>query len=104
MTAPVNAPFSWPNSSLSRSVSGSAATLTAMNGLCRRGDRAWRPRATSSLPVPLSPWISTVESTDAIWTTRARTSSITSVSPTMPVIPRKRSRSMRRRPRRNSSS
>ena len=35
--APVNAPFSWPNSSLSSSVSGSAPTLTAMNGLSRRG-------------------------------------------------------------------
>ena len=31
-TAPVNAPFSWPNSSLSSSVSGRAAQLTVMNG------------------------------------------------------------------------
>ena len=31
--APVKAPFSWPNSSLSSRVSGSAAQLTAMNGL-----------------------------------------------------------------------
>ena len=33
----MNAPFSWPKSSLSSSVSGSAATLTAMNGRWRRG-------------------------------------------------------------------
>ncbi len=31
-----------------------------MKGRWRRGERAWMPRATSSLPVPLSPWMSTV--------------------------------------------
>ena len=35
--APVKAPFSWPNSSLSSSVSGSAAQLTAMNGFAPAG-------------------------------------------------------------------
>ena len=59
--APVNAPFSWPNSSLSTSVSGRAAQLKWMNGACRRGEIEWRMRATSPLPVPLSPRISTVE-------------------------------------------
>ena len=34
--APVNAPFSWPNSSLSSSVSGMAAQLMATNGLVAR--------------------------------------------------------------------
>ena len=53
--APVNAPFSCPNSSDSSSDSGSAAQLMAMNGLPRRGERSWMPRATSSLPVPDSP-------------------------------------------------
>ena len=38
--APVKAPFSWPNNSLSSSVSGSAPTFTAMNGLLRRGLRS----------------------------------------------------------------
>ncbi len=33
LIAPVNAPFSWPNSSLSSSVSGRAAQLTVTNGL-----------------------------------------------------------------------
>ena len=58
--APVKAPFSCPKSSDSSSVSGRAAQFTAMNGLPRRGERSWRPLATSSLPVPDSPWISTV--------------------------------------------
>ena len=35
-SAPVNAPFSCPNSSLSNSVSVMAAQLTAMNGSLRR--------------------------------------------------------------------
>src|ERR1019366_3848426 len=57
--APVNDPFSCPNSSLSISVSGSAAQLMATNGPCRRGLSACSVRATISLPVPLSPVIST---------------------------------------------
>ena len=32
LNAPVNAPFSWPNSSLSSNVSGIAAQLIGMNG------------------------------------------------------------------------
>ena len=35
-SAPVNAPFSWPNSSLSSSVSGSAVQLTLINGFSAR--------------------------------------------------------------------
>jgi hypothetical protein len=33
-SAPVNAPFSWPNSSLSSRVSTIAEQLMAMNGFC----------------------------------------------------------------------
>ncbi len=58
-TAPVNAPRAWPNSSLSISSSGMAAQLTSMNGPARRRLIAWMLRATSSLPVPFSPKIST---------------------------------------------
>ena len=58
--APVKAPFTWPNSSDSRSVSVSAPQLSATNGWPRRGLRAWSARATSSLPVPDSPVTSTV--------------------------------------------
>ena len=57
--APVKAPFSWPNSSLSSSVSGIAAQFTATNGPLARGESSWMARATSSLPVPVSPRIST---------------------------------------------
>ena len=64
--APVKAPRSWPNSSDSMSASGIAATLTATKGWPCRPLRAWIARATSSLPVPLSPVISTVVGVDAI--------------------------------------
>ena len=59
--ASVNAPFMWPNSSLSSRFSGSAAQLTETKGASRRGERAWTALATSSLPVPLSPLTRIVE-------------------------------------------
>ncbi len=40
-TAPVKAPFSWPNNSLSSRFSGIAAQLTEMNGLSAREDLRW---------------------------------------------------------------
>ena len=56
----MKAPRSWPNSSLSSSVSGSAAQLTGdERPLARAAARQWSARATSSLPVPLSPRMST---------------------------------------------
>ncbi len=58
--APVKEPFTWPNSSDSSRVSVSAPQLRATKGWARRGLFAWRARATSSLPVPLSPCTSTV--------------------------------------------
>ncbi len=58
--APVKAPFSWPNSSLSRRVSVRAAQLIATNGLLRRGLLKWIAFAISSLPVPLSPVVNIV--------------------------------------------
>ena len=39
-SAPVKAPFSWPNSSDSRRFSGIAAQLTVMNGFLARLERA----------------------------------------------------------------
>ena len=48
VTAPVKAPRSWPNSSLSSRSAGSAAQLTSTSGACRGGcGRGWRGR-----PVP----------------------------------------------------
>ena len=60
--APVKDPFSWPKSSLSMSVSGMAAQLTATKGRSALRLERWRVRATSSLPVPDSPTTSTVAS------------------------------------------
>src|SRR5580698_9931171 len=60
LTAPVNAPFSWPNSSLSRRPVGMAAQLTLMKGPSLRRLRRWRACANSSLPVPVSPRSKTV--------------------------------------------
>ena len=57
--APVNAPFSWPNSSLSISSVGMAAQLTFTNGPDANGLSRWMCAASSSLPVPDSPESST---------------------------------------------
>ncbi len=59
-SAPVNAPFSWPNNSDSRRSAVNAAVLRATKALLERGLWRCRARATSSLPVPDSPVISTV--------------------------------------------
>jgi len=82
-SAPVNAPRSCPNSSLSISVSGSAAQLTDTSVARARGDLAWIARATSSLPEPDSPWISTVAGLVA---TRSICSSIVSIGALDPMI------------------
>ena len=58
--APVKAPRSWPNSSLSSRSFGIAAVLMATNGPLARGLCLCSAWATSSLPEPLSPVISTV--------------------------------------------
>ncbi|MNY23435.1 hypothetical protein D3C86_1571020 [compost metagenome] len=58
--APVNAPLSWPNSSASNSCSGMAAQFNATKGLSARGPKSCRQRATSSLPLPVSPRIKTL--------------------------------------------
>jgi hypothetical protein len=58
--APVKAPRSWPNSSLSNRVSGMAEQLTLMNGRARRPLARCTALANSSLPVPESPSSNTV--------------------------------------------
>ena len=82
--APVNAPRTWPNSSDSSSVSGIAAQLTLMSGMLRCALRAWMARATSSLPVPVSPVSSTVLFDSATSSARAITSRIARLRPMMP--------------------
>jgi hypothetical protein len=79
--APVNAPFSNPNSSDSRSSVGSAAQFTFTNDLSLRSDCSCSARATSSLPVPLSPRISTVTSVSETRRMRSRTSAMRSLLP-----------------------
>jgi hypothetical protein len=60
VVAPVNDPFSCPKSSLSSSVSDSAAQCSRTNGRSARALFSWISRATSSFPVPDSPEINTV--------------------------------------------
>ena len=60
--APVKAPRSRPNSSLSMSVAGMAAQLTRTIGRAWRALSSWILEARNSLPVPVSPSRSTVES------------------------------------------
>ena len=79
--APVKAPFSKPNSSLSSSSEGSAAQFTLTKGLSERPESWWTLRATSSLPVPLSPRTSTVMSVSATCSMISRTSFILPSSP-----------------------
>ena len=64
-SAPVKAPFSLPNSSLSTSPDGSAAQLTLTITWRPRGLSRWMAWARSSLPVPVSPRMSTDESVGA---------------------------------------
>ncbi len=58
--ASVKAPFLCPKSSLSMRFSGMAPQLMATKGRAARGERVWIDRATSSLPTPVSPLMSTV--------------------------------------------
>src|SRR3546814_5094983 len=51
LVAPVKAPASWPNSSASIKVSGSAAQFMMTSGPSQREDRRWSRSATSHLPV-----------------------------------------------------
>jgi hypothetical protein len=84
-TAPVKAPRTWPKSSDSSSVSGIAAQFTLMSGIVRCALLAWIARATISLPVPVSPVMSTVLFDCA--TRRSIFSSTSSIARLRPTIP-----------------
>ena len=62
---------------------GIAARLTAMNGASGSPASRWISRASSSLPVPLSPRISTVADSLAILWTRSTMSRVIRLGPTM---------------------
>ena len=82
----MNAPFSWPKSSLSSSVRGIAAQLIVTNGSARSRLLTVDARATSSLPVPVSPRMSTVASVGETMVSillPARPSRIARLSPTI---------------------
>jgi hypothetical protein len=79
--APVKAPRRLPNSSLSNRSAGSAAQLTATNGPAARELSACRARAVTSLPVPVSPSISTVASAGPYSQIRCLTICIARLSP-----------------------
>ena len=74
LSAPVNAPFSCPNSSLLKRLGVIAPQFTLRNGPLRRSDRSWMASATDSLPEPVSPRISTVVRVGAASSMRCRTS------------------------------
>ena len=80
--APVKEPRSWPNISLSTRSRGIAAQLTEMNGFRARGENRWIALATSSLPLPDSPRISTRASVWATWAINWRSRSIGALDPT----------------------
>ena len=80
----MNAPFSWPKSSLAMSSLGMAPVWTGTKGPWLRRLRLWRARATSSLPVPDSPTMSTGATVGATRSMRAKTSRIRAEPPTMP--------------------
>ncbi len=75
-TAPVNAPLTWPNSSDSSRFSGIAPQFTATNGWFARALARWIACAISSLPLPLSPRISTLASDAATSLASASTSAM----------------------------
>jgi hypothetical protein len=60
-----------------------APQLRATKARSARGLRAWTARATSSLPVPLSPAISTLTSLAATRATRSSSARISALVPTM---------------------
>ena len=82
LTAPVKAPFSYPNSSLSSRFSGTPPMFIATNGPSLAADQAWISRATTSLPVPLSPVMRTVALEGAIFLTISLMCIIGALSPT----------------------
>ena len=75
-TAPVNAPWTWPNSSLSNNSAERLGQGTVMKGPAARGLRAWMARARTPLPVPLSPRNRIVASLAAVLKATSRASRI----------------------------
>ena len=79
--APVNAPRVCPNSSASSRFSGSALQFTATILMWPRGLAVWIALATTSLPVPVSPLIRTVQRFGPTRRTVSATVSMARLSP-----------------------
>ena len=88
LLADVNDPFSCPKSSLSINSDGMAAQLTSMNGCPARRLCSCSRWATSSLPVPLAPLISTRASDGATFSISRLTETIAREEPISSVAPR----------------
>ena len=103
--ASVKAPASWPNSSDSSSGSGTAEQVIDTKGRPARALSAWIARATSPLPLPLSPSSSTARAGEAamrrIWSRSATTTGEVPRKPSAPA-PGSVSRRSRRFSRRRS--
>ena len=97
-------PLAWPNSSLSSMLSGRAPAFTGTKGPLARALWAWTARATSSLPTPVSPTISTGASERAATSIWAYTSCMSRLRPIMPKLPSSAGESMVSRRRRSLAS
>ena len=96
VSAPVKAPRVCPNSSDSSRFSGIAAQFTLTSGISRCALWKWIARATISLPVPVSPVISTVLFDFATISAVRITSCTRRLRPTMPYWLNSSSRSLSR--------
>ena len=79
--APVNAPFLWPNSSLSNRLSASDPISRLMKGWLWRWLALWIAWAVSSFPVPLSPLINMLASVLAALSITEKTCCMASLWP-----------------------
>src|SRR5208337_607958 len=79
--APVKAPCSYPNNSLSSSVPGIAAQLTLTNSPEAYSEFTWIHRASASLPVPPSPQSKIGTFVRQIFSALCRSSAITAERP-----------------------
>ncbi len=80
--APVKLPRTWPKSSDSSRVSGIPAQLMADRDACRRALCWCSSRATTSLPTPVSPVMSTFASDRAAVSMSAITCRVAALAPT----------------------
>ena len=80
----MNAPLTWPKSVDSSRSGGRLPELTVTNDRSLRAELLWMARATSSLPVPLSPVIRIVDRLGAAWMIRSKTCFMRLLLPMMP--------------------